>query len=83
MAEVKAVNHLSNSFYTTPSYASQIMTYVESRETLAATQGFILSCGEKWEVTVRHKGAGMYLVTLGRTWLPKSHKDRAKVGEEK
>ncbi len=70
--KVEAKNHLSDSFYITPSFARQVMTRRETRETLLATQGRILACGEMWDVMVKHLGAGMYGVTAGRTWRPKT-----------
>ncbi len=68
MADVQSVNHLTDSFYTTPQFARQIMTYKEWQETAKATQCRILACGETYEITVKHKGGGMYEVTAGLTY---------------
>lgn len=72
----ESINHLRDGFYTTPTFARQVMTTKQVRETLVATQGYALSCGENWRVVTRSIGAGMYEVTLDRTYKLKS--ERAK-----
>lgn len=77
MGNVEKINHLDNAFYATPSFHKQVMTYKEVRETFVATEGYVMSCGERWEIKSKHLGAGMYRVTLARTYLPKNAKAKS------
>ena len=63
MNKPEPINHLSESFYTTPKFARQVMTYHEWQETAKATQCIILSCGETYELKTRCMGGGMYEIT--------------------
>ena len=78
MSGDKPVSHLSDSFYTTPSYARTVMSYKEWQETARATQGRILSCGEMFELTAKHMGGGMYEVRLNRTYWRNGKPKRTK-----
>ena len=60
MAERESVNRLTESFYTTPKSARQIMTYREWQETAKATGCKILACGRSYELTAKCKGGGIY-----------------------
>lgn len=62
MLNTQPINHLDNSYFTTPKLARQVMTYKEWQETAKATQCRILACGETYELTARHMGGGMYEV---------------------
>lgn len=77
----ESINHLKDGFYITPTFARQVMTTKHVRETLESTQGYVLSLGENWRIVVRSIGAGMYEVTLDRTWKLKSKKKEVKTGD--
>jgi hypothetical protein len=57
-------NHLPNSFYTMPVYASTTMRRKDYQDTLLATDGFIMACGSMWDIIGKNMGAGIYRVTL-------------------
>lgn len=57
------ISYLTNNFYTTPKLSRQIMTYKEWQSTAKATQCKIISCGETWNLHVKHIGGGIYEVT--------------------
>lgn len=57
-------NHLNTNFYTTPAIARQVMTTKEARETIQATENFIMACGRGWSLKVKNIGAGMKEVSL-------------------
>jgi len=63
MADIKPQNHLKDSFYTTPKFARQMMTFKQWRETCLATEGRILASGETWELFAKSRGGGMYEIT--------------------
>ena len=50
--------------YVMPRYANTVMTRKELRETLKATDGWILTAGYLWNIIGKSIGAGMYRVTL-------------------
>jgi len=62
------MNHLNNNFYTMPGLASKVMTTEQLRETLLATGGDILACGEIWDIKNEHLGAGVYKVFLKKRY---------------
>ena len=68
MSKENPVSHLSNSFFTTPKFARQIMTYNEWQETAKATQCRILSYGESYELSAKHMGGGMYEISADLTY---------------
>ncbi len=68
MSKDNPVNHLNDSFYTTPKLARQIMSYKDWRETAEVTQCRILACGETHELTAKHMGGGMYEVRASLTY---------------
>lgn len=57
-------NHLSVNHYTMPNRITQTMTRKELKETLLATDGWVMACGELWDIKSKHLGAGVYAVTL-------------------
>ncbi len=57
-------NWLKDSFYTTPKFAHQVMSLKQWKETLRATEGNILSCGETWKLKQEYLGGGMRDVTV-------------------
>jgi hypothetical protein len=63
MPKPEPKNHLNDNFYTTPKFASQVMTYRQWQETALATQGKIISCGETQILHAKHMGGGMYIIT--------------------
>lgn len=61
-------NHLKDAFYTTPKFASQVMTLKQWKETMLHTQGRILACGETWELKQEYLGGSMRRVTVELTY---------------
>lgn len=61
-------NGLDDSFYRTPKYARQIVTYKQWQKIAAATQCRILSCGESYDLTTKHMGGGMYEIKAKETY---------------
>jgi len=59
-------NHLSDIFYRVPEYANTTMTKTHLRETLLATDGWIMACGSIYDIKPKHLGAGIYKVVLKR-----------------
>lgn len=57
-------NHLNDRMYTFPHIAKQVMTTKQVRETLLATDNFIMACGHSWKLKVSNIGAGMKEVKL-------------------
>lgn len=57
-------NHLEDRMYTYPSFAKQVMTTKQVKETLLATDNFIMACGHGWKLKVSNIGAGMKEVSL-------------------
>lgn len=57
------VNHLSSNMYTMPGSYRQTMTRAQLKETLLATDGRILACGNLWTIKSKHLGVGVYEVT--------------------
>jgi hypothetical protein len=57
-------NHLPTSFYQIPHCASTTMTRKDLKETLLATDGWVLSCGEIFDIKSKHLGAGVYRISL-------------------
>jgi len=51
-----------------PGLASKVMTTEQLRETLLATGGDILACGEIWDIKNEHLGAGVYKVFLKKRY---------------
>lgn len=64
MEKEKAHNHLEDRMYTYPSFAKQVMTAKQVKETLLATDNFIMACGYGWKLKVSNIGAGMKEVKL-------------------
>lgn len=62
--DVKSFNHLSHNMYVYPKYARQVMTTKQVKETLLATDNFIMACGHGWKLKIQNIGAGMEEVTL-------------------
>lgn len=62
------VNHLSANMYTNPGNCRQTLTRAQLKETLLATDGRILACGNLWSIKSKHLGVGVYEVTL-KVWL--------------
>ena len=60
----KHCNHLSSGFYLSPKYAQTTLTSRELRETLLATDGWIMACGSMWDIKAKALGAGIHRVTL-------------------
>lgn len=58
------MNHLSTNFYTMPRYANTTMTRKQLKETLLATDGWIIACGYLYDIQSKHIGAGVYKVFL-------------------
>ena len=58
------MNHLNNNFYTMPHLARATMTRKQLKETLLATEGWIMACGRLWDIKNKHLGAGVYSVYL-------------------
>lgn len=63
------MNHLHNNFYTMPKYATAIMTTEQLRETLLATGGDIIACGETYDIKNEHLGAGVYKMFLKKRYF--------------
>ena len=55
---------LPNSFYTVPKYSEMTMTKEDLRELLLATNGWIMACGQSWNIDSEHIGADIYRVRL-------------------
>ncbi len=58
------MNHLRDNFYTIPGRAETTMTRKELKETLLATDGNIIACGNLYDIEHKHLGAGVYKVFL-------------------
>jgi len=80
--ERKAINHLKDSFYTTPKITRQIMTYTDWQETAMATQCRILALRETWVLKAKSMGGGMYEVTASPSYWPDGKPQRAKSGKK-
>ena len=78
MSKDNPVNHLSDSYYTTPKLARQVMSYKDWQETATATQGRILACGESYELTAKHMGGGMYEVRASLIYWKNGKPSKAK-----
>jgi len=70
MNNAKPFNHLSTNFYAMPGACSTTMTRKQLKETLFATDGWVLACGYGWNVKSKSLGAGVYKV-----WLKKQSED--------
>lgn len=57
-------NHLSTNHYVVPGNIQQTMTRKELKETLLATDGWVMACGYLWDVKSKHLGAGVYSIRL-------------------
>lgn len=64
MKDLKPQNHLQSNMYSYPSFAKQVMTTLQVKETLLATDNFIMACGQGWKLKVSNIGAGMKEVKL-------------------
>jgi len=82
MSEREAINHLKDSFYTTPKITRQVMTYKDWQETAMATQCRIIALGETWELSAKHLGGGMYEVTASPPYWKDGKPKRAKPGQK-
>lgn len=57
-------NHLSGNHYTMPADARSSMTSKQLRETLLATDGWVMASGRAWDIKSKSLGAGVYSVYL-------------------
>lgn len=57
-------SHLSNNFYSMLALAKATMTRNQLKETLLATDGWVMACGRIWDIRSKHLGAGVYSVYL-------------------
>ena len=57
-------NHLEDRMYAMPSIAKQVMTTNQVKETLLATDNFIMACGHGWKLKISNIGVGMKEVKL-------------------
>ncbi len=80
MSKEEPINHLNESFYTTPKLARQIMNYQDWHETAEVTQCRIIACGETYELTARHMGGGMYEIKAELTYWKKGKPGKGKAG---
>lgn len=62
--ELQPINHLANNMYVFPKTARQVMTNQQVKETLLATENFIMACGHGWRLKIENLGVGMKEVTL-------------------
>jgi hypothetical protein len=53
--------------YAFPDYASEVMSRRELQETIAATGGWIMACGEMYDIQSKSH-AGAYVITLKRRY---------------
>lgn len=58
------MNHLKDDMYKFPHMARQVMTTKQVKETLLATDNFIIACGRSWSLRIKNIGAGMKEVSL-------------------
>lgn len=65
--EPKRHNHLSNNSYTMPEFANGAYTAKQVRETLLATDGWIIAHGRRYDIVTKPLGAGVYQMKLVRT----------------
>ena len=63
MVDVKSVNHLNDSFYSSPGHAHQMMSFRHWQETATATSGHIIANGRLYELWAKSHGGGMYQIT--------------------
>jgi len=57
---------LPRNFYTMPQWASATMDRKDLREILLETSGWIIACGEIYDIKNEHLGAEVYKVFLKR-----------------
>lgn len=57
-------NHLPDAAYAMPRDWSGVMTTAEWRETARATSGWIMACGEHWNLSAESIGGGIVRVRL-------------------
>ena len=69
---------LNSSFYNTPQFARQVMSYKNWQKIAKETQCRIISCGETYELSARHLGGGMYEVRANLTYWKGGRPQRAK-----
>lgn len=62
---LQRINHLRDCFYTAPGTvtANQTMTLREWQETALYTGGWILACGNTWDLVAKRVAPGVYNVT--------------------
>ena len=58
------MNHLGDNFYIIPATVNTTMTTKQLKETLLATDGRIISCGNLWDIKSKRIGPGVYRVSL-------------------
>lgn len=63
-ATVVPKNHLGGEFYSMPRYANTTMTTKQVKETLLATDGWIMARGQGWTIVSKRIGPGVYEVFL-------------------
>lgn len=64
------MNHLSDNHYRKPSSFRSTMTTKQLRETLLDTNGWLLACGERWDIKSRKLGVGVHEVWLAQGEAP-------------
>lgn len=64
MKTITPKNHLQDKMYVFPYSARQVMTTKELRETLTATDNFVIACGRSFKICSDRIGAGMVEVFL-------------------
>ncbi len=58
------MNHLPNSFYSFPRFATTIMTKEKTQETLIDTDGIIMANGVLWHIIAVDLGADVFKISL-------------------
>ena len=64
MKEIIPHNHLPNNAYACPGMWSGTMTRKQLKETLLATDGWVLACGYVRNIVSKHIGTGVYRISL-------------------
>ena len=85
MADINPEDHLDPNFYSTPKLTRQMMTYREWQETAKSTNGYIMSCGERWNLWSQHRGGGIYEISARPNYsgIKKPLKEKAQARSRK
>jgi len=59
---------LPTNFYTMPRWSSMTMDRKDLKELLLSTGGYIIACGEMYNIKNEHLGAEVYKVFLKSKW---------------